>query len=92
MAFHRSRALTRDLVNASLQGALDGVVARALAPQSAEAFCHMQVAGDVKVQGPALLSVLNRMATGMDVGDLVSIICRVPQPHLLPEPSWGSAG
>lgn len=37
----------------------------------------MQVANDVKIQGPALMSVLNRIATGMDVVELVSIICRV---------------
>lgn len=37
----------------------------------------LQATPEAKIQSPALMAVLNRLAVGADVSELVSIVCRV---------------
>lgn len=40
-------------------------------------YCLPQATPDAKIQSPALMAVLNRIAVGADVSELVSVVCRV---------------
>lgn len=49
----------------------------------------LQATPDAKIQSPALMAVLNRIAVGADVSELVSIVCRVRRYCLQPAvPFW----
>ena len=39
--------------------------------------CQKQATPEAKIQSPALMAVLNRLAVGADVSELVSIVCQV---------------
>jgi hypothetical protein len=46
----------------------------------AHMFVDLQATPDAKIQSPALMAVLNRIAVGADMSELVSIVCRVCTP------------